>query len=70
MMKPKRSRYTVGHTETAVWIYDERNCHGRPLGHVIRVGVLGDGHSCMQSKSQAMRLAKKVCRFLNGNVKI
>ncbi len=66
-MKTCSKRYTVGKIKnTSVWIHDAKKEGAACRGQVIRFGRLGDGTGAMQTYRQAVTLANKVCRFLNG----
>lgn len=59
-------RYEVVNVHGAISIYDnEKAGCGQSYGHIIRMGVCGDGHSCLYSSRQALLLARKLCKFLN-----
>jgi len=64
----KNQRYTVGKTDgyKTIWIYDSKKTKcGQAYGNIIIFPMLGDGNACLASYKEQLRLANKICGFLN-----
>lgn len=49
----------------SVSVYDNKRIGNHAYGHVLRLGQLGDGASCMNTPRQALTLARRVVKLLN-----